>query len=1076
MQENFQKYYKLLNSEQQKAVDTIDGPVMVIAGAGTGKTQILSVRIANILLQTQIDPQNILCLTFTEAGVVAMRKRLLSIIGNAAYHVKICTFHSFCNEIIKDNPDHFAFKRDFEQIDDLEKIKIIQSIIDRAELNSPLKPANDHYYYQKDIENIIRSLKQENIFPEDFHKICLKIEEFLNHLKPIINEFIDSKGRPDENFLNETIQKIDISSELENNFYNLVFNKFHHQIKSDYLNSLTGNKRNDGSQRTMYRNKLREFFKTTEKDLPKQFQLTEIYKNYQELMKQKGLYDFEDMILFVTQKLQTNTDLLRDYQEKYQYILVDEYQDTNSTQNLTVDLLGQFFENPNLFVVGDDDQSIYRFQGASIENIINYYHQYQNHLEIITLTKNYRSQQTILDAASTVIKNNNNRIASQIENIDKNLQSQTEIKPAKIKVLEFENDQIENLALIEIIQNLIENGTKPSEIALLYRNHHHAEDIIDILQRKSLPYHVHAGVNILEDLQIASLLLLFKTIANPNQNDLLAQSLFLNFLAFPKEDILKICYYFHLHRYQNKGLTLLNIISNPAELEKAHVKKINAFNNFALKIVNWKVASENTILTEYFEQILKESGFLNYLIEQENKVDALNRIKTLFEEARKYTRLNHKTSITEFLENLRLRSENKLPLKEKSIYIEKEAIQLLTAHGAKGLEFEHVFIIKATQKNWLNSKKRQGINIPRGIIKTESQNPVIDQEEDERRLFYVALTRAKKMAYISYAKLKFDNGKEKNQESLLFLNEIPEEFKEYADTQVYSHQANDLLEEYLLSDKNHDFKADQIAFLKTLVEHHKISPTSLNNYLTCPRKFLYQNIIRIPQAKNKFSAMGSAIHSTLDYYFRSYKQTGSKPPLDLMLIKYKSALEKELLEEKDFQERLELGIQILTDYFHENQDNFSGDIETEYNFSSHGVNVDGIPITGKIDKITFNSDQTLTVTDFKTGNPDNAISKVKHGEDYWRQLIFYKILSDDSPQFNNQFKQKAKIGQIEFVEKSKKTGTYINKSISFDKNSIDEVKENIRFVHQQIQNLEFDKIEKSETCDKCPFYNICWTN
>ena len=268
------------------------------------------------------------------------------------------------------------------------------------------------------------------------------------------------------------------------------------------------------------------------------------------------------------------------------------------------------------------------------------------------------------------------------------------------------------------------------------------------------------------------------------------------------------------------------------------------------------------------------------------------------------------------------------------------------------------------------------------------------------------------------------------------------------------------------------------SFIKQLTEQHIISPTSLNNYLTCPRKFFYQNLIRIPQGRNKSAAMGSAIHSALNIYFRKYHRSKIKPGAEFLTLEYQYYLDKELLTNKDYKERLEIGQNILNDYFTEKNDQFSFDTITEYNFSTHGVNIDGIQITGKIDKIVPDFDKSsLIITDFKTGNADSAQQRCRYGEDYWRQVIFYKILCDNSPQFKKEF-QNAQMtsGQLEFLEKSRSKQEYLNSIIDLTPQAIDEVKNSIKIVHQQIINLNFEKIEKSNPCDYCPFYNLCWKN
>ncbi len=1065
---DFTEQYQKLNPEQKVAVDTIEGPVIVIAGAGTGKTQILALRIANILEKTQVDPQNILCLTFTESGVIAMRKRLLQIIGPTAYHVKICTFHSFCNEIIKNYPEKFQFRRDFEQIDDLEKIKLFQSIIDTLGLESPLRPVNDPYFYQAEIENKIKTLKQENITPDDLHDFLNQIQAFLKIIIPDLKPFLDSKGRPEESNLEAAAQQINQITNIPEKTQ--IYLNFCRELYTQYQGSLTGDKRNDGTQRTKYRNTLRKFLTDLEKNLAKQQELAKIYTQYQEKLAQNSRYDYEDMIVKVTHQFSQDPDFLRDHQEQFQYILVDEYQDTNSAQNLTVKMLGEFFENPNIFAVGDDDQSIYRFQGASIENIINFYRDYKENISTITLTRNYRSQQTILDAASELIKHNQNRIASHLKNIDKTLQSQTDASKTALDLNIFHSEDSENYWLANKIKDLISQGVSPSEIAILYRNHYHATELISLFKKLEIPHIVRAGKNILQDLKILQLLQLFKTIENPNNSEQLTQTLFLDFLNINKDDILKIAHHYSFHRLEKQGYTMLQLMRLPDKLSEARVNEPEKLQALANLITELKEKSLNSTLTEFFEHTLKKSGYIEHLLAQDDKLQNLNRLNTLFKNIKESTRKNHNLTITDYLENLRLHAENNIPLIEDELDSEPEAVQLMTAHKSKGLEFEHVFIIKTTQRNWCNTRSKDKIQLPKALVKAQIEDEKLEIEEDERRLFYVALTRAKHEAHLTYSRF---NTSGKEEMPVIFLTEIPSELTTITEHQNEESAQIEQLETLLFTEQKEDYQFQEQAFIKGLAENHVLSPTSLNNYLTCPRKFFYQNLIRVPQAKNVHSAMGTAVHAALDQYFRKYRKTQIRPPKDLLLLSYQSALQKELLTDKDYEERLQIGQKILADYFDEHSDHFQPDTITEYNFSSHGANLEGIPLTGKIDKIVAKG-QNITVTDFKTGNPDRGLTKSKHGENYWRQIIFYKILTDLSPKFTKEFKQPVTSGTIEFVEKSKTKNTYINKEIPLSSDDIIEVKDSIRFAHQQITALNFEKIEKSDPCDNCPFHNICW--
>src|ERR1700733_5339910 len=367
LRQHFQEEYQKLNGQQRLAVDTTEGPVMVIAGPGTGKTQILAARIGKILLETDVYPANILCLTYTDAGTIAMRRRLLSFIGVDAYKIHIHTFHSFCNDIIQENLSLFE-KTELDPISDLERIQLFKTLIDGFPKDHPLKRyRGDVYYEMSNLQHLFSTLKREGWTPAFINQ---KIDEYLASL-PAREEYVAKRATRE--FKKGEVRTDKIAEETE---------------RMGRLRAAVG-----------------EFDK------------------YQQLMRRKNRYDFDDMILWVIKAFEEHKSLLSTYQERYQYILVDEYQDTSGTQNRLISLLIGFWDRPNVFVVGDDDQSIYRFQGANVENMLDFAHQYEKDLLTVVLTHNYRSTQPILDISRTLIDKNEDRLGRQIPGLSKHLVS-----------------------------------------------------------------------------------------------------------------------------------------------------------------------------------------------------------------------------------------------------------------------------------------------------------------------------------------------------------------------------------------------------------------------------------------------------------------------------------------------------------------------------------------------------------------------------------------------------------------------------------------------------------------------------
>jgi DNA helicase-2/ATP-dependent DNA helicase PcrA len=438
---DFLSQYQKLNPEQKLAVDAIEGPVLVIAGPGSGKTQLLSLRVANIIQQTDTLPSSILCLTFTESAAANMRDRLITMLGREAHKVAIHTFHSFGSEVINQNPEYFFFGAGYQPSDDLAQYEIFRNIFREISLTDTLSSYHqDHdFTYLKDAQATIKALKNGGLTPTDFTLVLDSNESFLNQANPIFQDFfankIDQSSISNLPFLIQNIQNI-ILPKINNKIHNtyptlqeiilkelqLVWLKIQDiPEKRKQTTPLTEWKK----LRITLNNKKLPVLKDSQ-NLEKQKSLQQIYIKYQQNLHKQKLYDFEDMLLEVVKAFEDpqKPELKYNIQEKYQYILVDEFQDTNGVQmRLLNNLLDSEvnFGNPNVLAVGDDDQAVFKFQGASIQNILKFKENYPQ-AKIVTLTKNYRSTQQILDIAMQVIEQSSERLA-KMEGVDKKLVS-----------------------------------------------------------------------------------------------------------------------------------------------------------------------------------------------------------------------------------------------------------------------------------------------------------------------------------------------------------------------------------------------------------------------------------------------------------------------------------------------------------------------------------------------------------------------------------------------------------------------------------------------------------------------------
>lgn len=1014
LQKNFLDEYQKLNTEQKLAVDTIDGPVMVIAGAGTGKTQTIALRIANILDKTDTNPSSILCLTYTDVAANNMRNRLLNMIGPDAYKIKICTFHSFCNDIIGSNSEYFPFATaKLKAIDDLETIEIIKKNIDGLSNNSPLISWGDRYSYQKSILDCLHLAKRENIDSKTLLKLIADEEVFFkNCADPIAKLATIRATKNNYPAINQ------IFDELENSLSLSINLKNHIKVIRSSSDNLS-----------QVKTEIRKFYQDLEKNIPKQIEFVKIFDLYQKELNQRSLYDYEDMILFVIDAFTKNPDLLLNYQEKYQYILVDEYQDTNSSQSQIIDMLGNYYDNPNLFVVGDDDQSIFRFQGASIENIYNFYQKYNP--QKIVLKNNYRSHKLILESSESVISRNKNRIANLITDVDKALIANKDYDPDPINLIALNSNIEEDYYVAQKISQLIKSGESPNEIAILLRKNRDAEELTKMLSAFGIKFFLPSDSNILKNPIIVQLIKLLEFIDDPNLSPSVYHILAAPFIKLNSLDLLKIL---------KSKIKLSKLIFDQPLIDQLEIsdKSKKIISKFGKKIAKTRLDLENYPLEKVLNRILKRFRILKYLLAKDD-IESLNQVHAFYQ-LLKDTVTKKDLSLSDFIDRIHLYIENNLSISSPSInYDSTDSIKILTIHGAKGLEFNHVFIYRLLEDSWEKQRDFNKLKLPFGILNSEITKSIEDDYEEDRRLFYVALTRAKKQIYLSFSQYK-ENGK--NQNPSVFVSEIDSKLIEnigFKDKEIA------LKTYYQFTDNSHDLKPELSIYLKDyLTNHYKFNVSHLNSYLRCPLCFYYKTILRIPQNKEKFSSFGTAIHTALSSLYQ-------KKSLSDILVTFEQSLKNERLPKSDFKWCLSLGRQLLTDYFAQYKDSIKEGNISEYNFATDNIVFENIPLTGKIDLIEKSQNDKITVVDFKTGNVDNKYKELSSDGDYYRQIVFYKLLLDikNDPRF------KFDKGIIDFVAKSKLKKSFIRKEINVTDEDLNKLKQQIKDVYQKILNLEF---------------------
>lgn len=1046
---SFTARYQQLNEQQRLAVDAIDGVVMVLAGPGTGKTELLAMRVGNILRRTQLNPSNILCLTFTESGVVALRQRLLSIIGEAAYQVRVHTFHSFANEVIQEWPERFSFARELAVLTDLERAQLWQDLLDELPATSTLKTYANPYLFLPDILRAVQQLKQEHIDPAAYAEVMDQTAQLIAAVGSTIAAFAARK--PAERTV-KVCEELHVDCQaLRPTYARLHFHfdtldRFHAHLESGLL-AVEG-KREQQKLCTQYKNEVKRWFTRLQSQLPKQQELIGRYERYQQALQQRGRYDYEDMILLVLDRLRTDDELLAYYQEQCQYFLVDEYQDTNGAQNDLLFTLAEFMDEPNLFVVGDDHQSIYRFQGASLANLLSLHQRYHDQIQLITLTDNYRSPQAILDAASHLIAHNTSNIETYLPTVTRTLTSQSPVttKQAAVRVIAYPTETDERVATAQHVAALITAGVPARQIAILTRRNTEARQLMPILQSCGVTAQLLARENIVTKAPIQQLLNLLRLVAGDITDYRLWQVLHGPWFAIPPVELARA-----QQLARSRGSSLLNVLTTPELLAAATLQAVDRSAEVVAQLLQWQVLAVTELVDQTLPTILNDSGYVTYFGDIVLQPAVLEYASLLVSEARSLLATQPALTLAGFITHLDMLAQHDIDLAAEFPH-PRDAVQVLTAHRAKGLEWEQVFIMHTMDGRWGNRREHNLVALPHGLV--QHQAGEYDPDEDERRLLYVAMTRAKQQVTISYSTTSAIG---KPLVASKFMYELPVTVATITAGSVAS--VNELLAPTLRSPLAKEHRRELTDWLTDQLAHYTMSVTHLNNYLECPRLWYYRNLLQAPAAKTKHMAFGTAVHAALFDLF------GAKGVSQHYLLeRFTYHLHREVLADKDLSDSEELGRQVLSAYFTRNHTKFVPAVAREFSFTGHGIHVDDLRLTGKIDKVELvnKKSQQVNVIDYKTGNPDGKSAALNPGGTYHRQLVFYQLLANQSKQFNYTMVS----GEIDFVQPSKRTGKFVKSRIMVSDDEVAGLTQEIRTVWADMKQLAF---LEAPLCGKCEY-------
>ena len=1062
---NFKEAYNALNSEQRQAVDQIDGPVLIIAGPGTGKTQLLAVRVANILRQTDTNPENILCLTFTETGARNMRDRLTSFIGNEANKINISTYHTFGSLLLK------TYQNDpLSSIDELEQFTIIRQIQASLNPNDILKGD----YHTKNIISAISDLKTALLKPEDLRQIVAKNshdnQAISKALQPLFKK-LPPRGRfnvvaPIYGEMMTAIAPFTSSTPIVGKVEPIA--NVYLSTLNEILNQEYAKDKPSASPLTAWRNK---YF---DKDADDQFRINDyvankkllslanIMEQYDQYLADHQQFDYDDMILSAIKILEDNPDFKYTTQERYQYILLDEFQDTNDAQAHLVQLLTDNPANngqPNIMAVGDDDQAIYGFQGARQSNFQDFNDQY--HPKIITLTKNYRSSQPILNLAQNVISQTLDRFSAS-RGINKIISAQKQIPNSKIHRQEFSTALAEYSWVAQQIRQLIDNGEKASNIALIAPKHKYLESILAYLKNLDIPISYQKRENILEDESIISLTnhmrLLLALADKPQKADpYWFQLLSLKCWEIPPQELISL-----IQKAAHARTSILEQLLNSTDEKYQTIANFNL--NLAAKAANFSAEYIiNAIICKCYNDC--------------DNYDLLTNLIILRDLAREKS-ATQKLLLQDFINLIDAYTAAEIPILNKSPYHESDnSVQLLTVHSAKGLEFEHVFLIATDDQNWGNAKgNTDQIALPYNL---EFARHTGDSADEKLRVFFVAITRAKTNLYLTSSlsnflgkvspHLKFLDEREVQNENnatrALTSFVIPEPFNTVIQNQPETISSTTLALD-LFGRFNPNNNPDLKQQLAPTLKAYRLSPTHLNDYIDLeyagPEQFVKRHLYKIPEESSLNLNYGTIIHEIMQSL--NDQKLPDTALLELFIDKVNNA-------DADDSEKTELiarGKSQLQTYL-ASRGNYLRNTEAIAEKAFYNENIflpnpqnpqELIPITGKIDRIEINHDtKTISVVDFKTSKPKNKLSDSSCLK-YRLQLYFYKFILENSREFRD---FKIIEGRIEFIRPDD-YDEILYPRIDFDDPKKDlQIRQLISSVYSNIINLNLPDLSAFKT-------------
>ena len=897
-----------LNVKQKEAVKHDQGPLLIIAGAGTGKTAVITRRIAHLIATKKAHPEEILALTFTDKAASEMEERVDLLVPYGYTDIWISTFHAFGDRILRENSLELGLDPEFQVLTRPDQLIFLREHLYEFNLDY-YRPKSDPARFLEALVVLFSRLRDEDVSWEEYLEYARTLEE-------------KSKKNPQDQELQETAKS--------------------------------------------------------------QMELAGAYQTYQRLLMKEGKVDFANQVYLTLYLFRHRPAVLQRYQRQFKYILVDEFQDTNFSQFQLVKLLAQ--ERKNIVVVGDDNQSIFKFRGAAISNILNFMDYYPQAKRIV-LTENYRSTQTILDRAYRLIKYNDPDTLEVKCNISKELVARTKGGPS-IEHLHFDTGASEADEVARLIEERAKEKKAPlGEIAILVRSNSEAQSFLRALNMRSIPWRFSGNQGLYSQEEIRFLISFLRAIANPDDSISLYHLVsFADLYNLAMPDLIRC-----LNWADRKNRPLFTAFAQLDKIEelaglsaksKAKIQKITEDINHYLR------ESRNLSTGRLLYLFLQQSGLIKKLIKQESLVNEqrLKNIARFFNIVANFENLTKEDRLVCFIQHLdMLISAGDDPATAEAD-LDLEAVNVLTLHKAKGLEFQTVFMVNLVQGRFPWPRRRESLEVPLELVKDILPGGDYHIQE-ERRLFYVGMTRAKKELIFTSA---FDYGGKRARKVSQFIYEALEQSPQKPE--VIKAQAIQEIERFAPRASGEPLKEKPIAFDELL----SLSFRKIDDYLTCPLKYKYVHILRIPILRHHSVVYGSAIHKAiLDFYQAKINQREFTEK-DLINSFARAWVNEGFLSRAHEEQRFAQGKKTLAHFYEREQDKgVPAYIEQGFNFV-----LGKDKIIGRWDRIDQTNDGAVIV-DFKTSDTvkkqKQADKRVKESLQLSVYSLAYKIIKGKLP-------------------------------------------------------------------------------